>query len=61
MAYSENGNRGPPVTKPPGLLRIVGVVGTCAVITLALGSIHIVLGILSLPIMYEISESFLND
>ena len=60
MAYSENGNRGPPVTKPPGLLKVVGVVGTCGAIAVGLGAINIWLGILSLPILYDVSESLLS-
>lgn len=47
--------------RQPGLLKIIGVVGTCAAITVAIGAVNIWLGILVLPIMYGISESFLSD
>jgi hypothetical protein len=49
------------VAKPPGLLKIIGVVGTCAAITVGLGFISIWLGILALPIMYSVSDSLLSD
>jgi hypothetical protein len=48
------------MAKPPGLLKIVGVVGTCAAITVGLGFVNIWLGVISLPVMYEISESLLS-
>jgi hypothetical protein len=43
------------------MLKIVGIVGTCAAITVGLGFVNIWLGILALPILYEISESILSD
>jgi len=49
------------VKKSPGLLKIVGVVGICAAVTVGLGFINIWLGILSLPITYSVSESLLTD
>jgi hypothetical protein len=49
------------VKKSPGLLKIVGVVGTCAAVTVGLGFVHIGLGILALPIMYSVGESLLTD
>ena len=48
------------MTKPPGLLKVVGVVGTCGAIAVGLGAINIWLGILSLPILYDVSESLLS-
>jgi hypothetical protein len=50
-----------PVKNSPGLLKIVGVVGTCASITVALGFVNIWLGILAMPVLYEISDSFLSE
>jgi hypothetical protein len=49
------------VSKSPGLLKIFGVVGTCAGIALALALVNIWLGILAMPILYGISDSFLSD
>lgn len=43
------------------MLKIIGVVGTCATITVALGALNIWLGILALPILYGIADSFLTD
>jgi hypothetical protein len=50
-----------PVANRPGLLKIIGIVGTCAAITVAIGAFNIWLGILALPIMYSVSESLLSD
>ena len=49
------------MSQSPGLLKIFGVVGTCAGIVVALGLVNIWLGILALPILYGISDSFLSD
>ena len=46
--------------KPPSLLRIVLTIGTCAAITVALGTVNIWLGILSMPILYGVSQDLLN-
>jgi hypothetical protein len=43
------------------LLKIIGIVGTCAAITVALGFVNIWLGILAMPVMYEISDSLLSE
>lgn len=43
------------------MLRIICIVGGCATITILLGVINIWLGILSMPIMYEIADSFLSE
>jgi len=42
-------------------MKTVIVISACAGITLALGLIHIALGILALPIMYEVSASLLSE
>ncbi len=49
------------MAKQPGLLKIFGVVGTCAAITVALAMVNIWLGIIAMPLMYGISDSFLSD
>jgi hypothetical protein len=42
-------------------MKAVLTVGLCAGITLALGMVSIWLGILSLPIMYDVAESLLSE
>ena len=42
------------------MLKVIAVVGTCAGITIALGVVSIWLGIIALPIMYEVAESLLS-
>jgi hypothetical protein len=42
-------------------MKAVLTVGLCAGVTIALGMVSIWLGILALPIMYEVSESLLSD
>jgi hypothetical protein len=49
------------MAKPPGLLKIFGIVGTCAAITLGLAAVNIWLGIIAMPLLYGISDSFLSD
>lgn len=49
------------MAKPPGLLKVIGVVGTCAGITLALALVNIWVGILAMPVMYSVSDSLLSD
>jgi hypothetical protein len=44
-----------------GLWKIAGIVGTCAGITIALAMVNIWLGILAMPILYGICESWLFD
>lgn len=41
--------------------RVLLVVGTCATITVALGAVNIWLGILALPITYEVAQSLLGE
>ena len=48
------------MNKPPGLLKIVAVTGTCAAVVVALGFVSIWLGILAMPIAYEVSDSLLS-
>ena len=43
------------------MLKVVTVVGTCAGITIALGMVSIWLGVIALPVMYEVAESLLSD
>jgi hypothetical protein len=43
------------------MLKVVTVVGTCAAITIALGAVSIWLGIVALPVMYEVADSLLSD
>ena len=43
------------------MLKVVAIVGTCAGVTLALGMVNIWLGILALPVMYEVAESLLSE
>lgn len=45
----------------PGTLKVIGVVGTCAAVTLALGLVNLWLGILAMPIAYEVAQSLLSD
>jgi hypothetical protein len=49
------------VNQSPGLLKILGVVGTCAAIAVGLGFVNIWLGILSMPILYSVGDSLLSD
>ncbi len=42
-------------------MKIAVVVGACAGITVALGLVNSWIGILAMPVLYSISESFLSD
>jgi hypothetical protein len=42
-------------------MKVLAVVGACAGITIALGMVSIWLGIVALPVMYEVAESLLSD
>jgi hypothetical protein len=43
------------------MLKVLTVVGTCAAITVALGAVSIWLGLIALPILYDVAESLLSD
>lgn len=49
------------MNKPPGLLRVIVVTGTCAAITLALGAINIGLGILAMFVLYSVADDLLSS
>jgi hypothetical protein len=43
------------------MLKVLAVVGTCATVTVVLGAVNIWLGILALPITYEVAQSLLGE
>lgn len=42
------------------MLKVIAVCGGCGLLAVGLGAINIWLGILSLPILYEVAESLLS-
>ena len=42
------------------MLKVVTVCGGCAAVAVGLGALNIWLGVLSLPILYEVAESLLS-
>ena len=42
------------------MLKVIAVCGGCAALAVGLGAMNIWLGILSLPILYEVAESLLS-
>ena len=43
------------------MLKVIAVCGGCAALAVVIGAINIWLGILSVPILYDVAESLLSD
>ena len=43
------------------MIKVIAVVGGCGALAVILGAFNIWLGILSVPILYDVAESLLTD
>ena len=43
------------------MLKVLAICGGCGAIAVLLGTVNIWLGILSMPILYDVAESLLSD
>jgi len=49
------------MNKPPGLLKIIAVTGTCAAVTVGIGAVNIWLGILAMFVCYTVADDLLSS
>jgi len=43
------------------MIKVIAICGGCAALAVVLGAVNIWLGILSVPILYDVAESLLTD